>query len=196
MTRILLTSFEPFGGMDRNSSHETALELLREPPPGVELDWLSLPVVALECAERAWGRWLQGRHDGILSLGQAGGYAEIYLERRGINLDDFHGPDNAGNVRSGPVIDGGPMYLDSRFAIDAALQRMHAAGVPAGPSLSAGSYVCNHHYDHTLHRAAATPGGPWVLFVHLPFAPGQGTPALDVARMAAGLRALLSEARP
>ena len=35
MTRILLTSFEPFGGMLRNSSHEAALELLRDPPPGV-----------------------------------------------------------------------------------------------------------------------------------------------------------------
>jgi pyroglutamyl-peptidase len=176
--------------MDRNSSHETALELLRDPPPGVELDWLSLPVVALACVERAWGRYLQLRHDGIVSLGQAGGYAVPHLERRGVNLDDFQGPDNAGNVRSGPVIEGGPMYLDSPFAIDAALSRMRAAGVPATPSLSAGSYVCNHHYYHMLHRAA-TAGGPWVLFVHLPFAPGQGFPAMEVARMAAGLRALL-----
>ncbi|MGL4554991.1 MAG: pyroglutamyl-peptidase I [Gemmataceae bacterium] len=194
MTRVLLTSFEPFGGMSRNSSHEAAAELLRAPPPGVELDWLPLPVVAPDCADRAWDRYSRLRHDGLLCLGQAGGCAALHLERRGLNRDRFDAPDNAGNVRRGPVVRGGPAHLDSPFPIDAALAALHAAGVPAEPSLSAGEYVCNHHYYSLLHRAA-TPGGPWVLFVHLPFAPGQGTPALDAALMAEGLRLLLRVSR-
>jgi hypothetical protein len=56
MTRVLLTSFEPFGGQALNSSLEVGRALARQPLPGVELEWLTLPVVARVCVDRRFSQ--------------------------------------------------------------------------------------------------------------------------------------------
>ncbi len=170
MTRILMTSFEPFGGFALNSSHEVARVIAGQPTPNVRLDWLMLPVVAGVCVERAWGRIEEDRPDVVLLLGQATGAARVRLEDRGVNLDDFSIPDNAGNQPvKRPIVPGGP----SHHRTTAPLQRLLGAGLAVEHSLSAGSYVCNHLYYSLLHRARAREPVPRVLFVHLPLLPQQ-----------------------
>src|SRR5262249_41799637 len=97
--RVLLTSFEPFGGLDLNSSLEVGQAVSAEPPAGVGLHWHPLPVVAGRCVEAAWALVQQLRPALVLALGQAAGAAAIHVEDRAVNLDDFPIPDNAGNWR-------------------------------------------------------------------------------------------------
>jgi pyroglutamyl-peptidase len=175
MTRILMTSFEPFGGFPLNSSHEVGRVVAAgQPPAGVHLDWLMLPVVAGLCVERAWGRIEQDRPDVVLLLGQASGAALVRLEDRGANLDDFSIPDNAGNQPiKRPIVPGGPPHHRTTAPLERLLGSLPGAGLAVEHSLSAGSYVCNHLYYGLLHRARASEPVPQVLFVHLPLLPQQ-----------------------
>jgi pyroglutamyl-peptidase len=169
MTRVLLTSFEPFGGFALNSSHEVGRLVAASPPAGILLDWLVLPVVAGLCVERAWARIEQFRPDLVVALGQAAGAAAVRLEDRGVNLDDFSLPDNAGNQpRKQPIVPGGPAFLRTPVPLETLL-----AELPVKHSLSAGSYVCNHLYYSLLLRSATAGQAPRVLFVHLPLLPAQ-----------------------
>jgi pyroglutamyl-peptidase len=177
MTRVLLTSFEPFAGFALNSSHEAARLLAGRPPPGIDLDWLTLPVVAGVCVERAWQRIEQRQPDLVLALGQATGAAAVRLEDRGVNLDDFSIPDNAGNQpRKRPIVPQGPPFLRTPAPLESLLLALSGAGLAVEHSVSAGSYVCNHLYYSLLYRAAVAAPGPRVLFVHLPLLPGQAPP--------------------
>src|SRR5256885_8834812 len=97
MTRVLLTSFEPFGRHTLNSSLEVGRAVACRPPPGVDLDWLVLPVVAGTCVEQAWARVVQFRPTLVLSLGQKDGAARLCIEAVAANLHDFRMRDNAGN---------------------------------------------------------------------------------------------------
>jgi pyroglutamyl-peptidase len=172
--RVLLTSFEPFGGHDVNSSQEVGRMLSQAPPPGVAIDWLVLPVVAGACVERARGRVEATRPDLVLALGQAGSSPHVRLEDRAVNFDHFHFADNGGNLHlARPVLPGGPAVHRTRVAIADVLERVRSAGLEAEHSFSAGSYVCNHLYYQLLHHATQTNPIPDVLFVHLPLFPAQ-----------------------
>ena len=174
MPRVLMTSFEPFGGFALNSSHEVARHVAARPPAEVDLDWLVLPVVAGLCVERAWGWVEQHGPDAVIALGQATGAALIRLEDRGANLDDFSLPDNAGHQpRKRPIVPDGPVHLRTTAPLDRLLAELPRAGLAVEHSHFAGSYVCNHLYYSLLHRARAARPALRVLFVHLPLLPEQ-----------------------
>ena len=192
MPRALVTSFEPFGGYEINSSLEVGRALAQSPPPGVEIDWLVLPVVAGTCVELAWARVEASRPDFVLSLGQAGSTPLVRLEDRAVNFDLFHFADNGGNLHLGqPIVPGGPAVLRTRVPIFDVLGQVRRGGQRVDHSFSAGSYVCNHLYYQMLHR-----NGPPVLFVHLPLLPAQvdGSPnvfALPLEEQVACVRVVL-----
>jgi pyroglutamyl-peptidase len=194
MVRVLLTSFEPFGRYGLNSSLEAGREVSRVPPPGVELDWLLLPVVAWDCVERAWERVCRVRPDVVLALGQAAGTPVLRVEEWATNLDDFPIPDNAGvQVLRQPVVPGGPARYRATWDLAHVRDRLCAGGLPAAVSPSAGSYVCNHLYYGLLHRADV---GGWTHqtgFLHLPLLAGQALPRQKIptwplAPLVAGVR--------
>src|SRR4029077_20969861 len=107
--RVLLTSFEPFGGFKVNSSLEAGRAAAADPPSGVEVDWMVLPVVAGACVEQAWDRVWQTQPALVLALGQSGAAATLRVEERAINFDDFPMPDNAGNeIRKKVIVPSGP----------------------------------------------------------------------------------------
>jgi len=177
MTRVLVTSFEPFGEHALNSSLEVGRVLSRHPPPGIDLDWLILPVAASACIDTAWQRIESQRPALVLALGQAGFSPRVRLEDRAINLDHFYFPDNAGNLRQWlPVVPGGPVFHRTSLPIVEILDTLTQAGQPVEPSFSAGTFVCNHYYYHLLHRSKQTGLAPRALFVHLPLLPSQLTP--------------------
>ena len=78
-------------------------------------------------------------------------------------------PDNAGaQPRDEPLREDGRWRLASRLSVAAAVGALQEAGVPASPSDSAGSFVCNAVLYGTSNgpRRTVTPGP--VGFVHLP----------------------------
>jgi pyroglutamyl-peptidase len=177
MSRVLVTSFEPFGGHDINSSHEVGRTLSQRPPPGVEIDWLVLPVVAGECILRAWQLVEARGPEMVLALGQAGSSPLVRLEDRAVNFDHFHFADNAGNLhRLAPVVPGGPAIYRTPLPLPHVLHRLRQTVQPIEHSFSAGNYICNHYYYQLLHRAAQSATKPRVLFVHLPLLPSQLRP--------------------
>jgi pyroglutamyl-peptidase len=167
--RVLLTSFEPFGGLDLNSSLEVGKAVRADPPAGVELHWHTLPVVAGKCVETAWALVEKLCPALVVALGQAAGAAAIRVEDRAVNLDDFPIPDNAGNWRRLQwVVPGAPgAYLTAARA-DLLVADLVRARIPAERSYSAGRYVCNHLYYGLLHRAAVAGLSHQTLFLHLP----------------------------
>ena len=87
----------------------------------------------------------QENPDVVLSIGQAGGRADISVERIGINIDDCRIPDNEGNQPiDEPVIQGGPSAYFVTIPIKAIVEKIREHKIPASVSNTAGTFICNH----------------------------------------------------
>lgn len=187
---LLLTGFDPFGGDTANPSLQIAQALHGQRIAGLQVQSQMLPTVfatALPVLEQAIARW-QPRL--VVCLGQAGGRAALGLERVGINLQDARIPDNAGaQPVDAPVVPGGPAAYFSTLPVKAMRQAALRAGVLCELSYTAGSFVCNHVLYGLLHHLAQQPAGlrPRGGFVHVPWLPEQGQPALPLAAMVRGV---------
>jgi pyroglutamyl-peptidase len=192
--RVLLTSFEPFGNFKVNSSQEAGRAVAADPPLGVELDWLVLPVVAGACTDLAWEYIRRTRPDLVLALGQSATAATLRVEDRALNLDDFPMRDNAGNEyhKKPIVLSGPPVYL-ATIQPARLVRGLRGADLPAEVSGSAGSFICNHLFYGLLHRAAVAGSSHQTGFLHLPLLPQQvdprkPQPSWPLDRLAEGVR--------
>ena len=196
MTRVLLTGFEPFGGERLNPSWEAVSLLAASPPAGTDVT-----AVRLSCA---FGTSLaelrsaveDSRPALVVCVGQAGGRAEISLERVAVNVDDARIPDNAGRQPvDEPVVPGGPAAYFAPMPVKACAAAVRAAGLPAAVSHTAGTFVCNHVFYGLCHLIATERPGLRGGFVHVPYAPEQvvsgGLPSLPVTAVADALRAIV-----
>lgn len=121
----------------------------------------------------------------VIAVGQAGGRADISIERVAINIDDARIPDNAGaQPVDQPVVVGGPVALFSTLPVNARVAGIREAGIPASVSQTAGTCTCNHVMYGLMHylRRRKTRGG----FIHLPYLPEQamnhpGAPGMPLA---------------
>jgi pyroglutamyl-peptidase len=194
MTRVLLTSFEPFGRMAVNSSLEVGRAVAARPPRGIELEWLVLPVVAGECVRQARAAIEQWEPTLVLSLGQAGGASALRIEKRAANLDDFAAPDNAGNLRRRQaIVVNGPPFCRATVKVDCLVRELGCRGLTAEASASAGTFVCNHLFYELLHRALPDRCASQTGFLHLPLLPGQVqrsefTPSRSLNELVQGVR--------
>ena len=171
--RILVTGFEPFGGSPVNPSAMAAQWLAREPLPGAEVRALVLPVVggtgpgsaraALDSALDAFAA------DAAVHFGEAHVRGEVCAERVAVNLRDYRIADNAGAfVEDAPVVDGAPDARFTTLPFRAIVEAVRAAGVPAGLSMSAGTYLCNEVMFHSLERSARGLSPTIAGFIHVP----------------------------
>jgi pyroglutamyl-peptidase len=197
--RILLTGFEPFGGESVNPSWQVARALDGEIIGGARVQALQLPCV-FGASLRALDAALAGPQPVlVLALGQAGGRCDFSVERVAINVDDARIADNQGaQPIDEPVSAGGPAAWFSTLPIKAIVAALHAAGLPASVSQSAGTFVCNHVFYGLMQRLASMPGTRGG-FMHLPLLPEQaarasGQPSLPLATMVAGVRIALAAA--
>lgn len=194
MKTVLLTGFESFGSERINPSQEVASKLHGELIRRHRIEGAVLPCVFRNSLPLL--RRLVRRHDPavVICLGQAGGRAAITPERVAINIDDARIPDNAGQQPlDRPVVRGGPAAYFSTLPLKTMVRDMRDAGLPAEVSQTAGTFVCNHVFYglmHALRDRPAVRGG----FIHLPWLPGQGTPAMELAAMETGIRLAITSA--
>ncbi|PXA82248.1 pyroglutamyl-peptidase I [Auritidibacter sp. NML120779] len=168
MQRVLVSGFEPFGGMDYNPSWDVA-EQLSDADTGAEVHVIRLPVEFGTAAQILLDHAESLQPEVIIATGLASGTDAIRLERVGLNLRDARIPDNAGaQPIDEPVDPHGPTAVFSTLRLKAALARITDAEIRVQLSLSAGSFVCNDVLYSLLvaldRKQAPIPGG----FVHLP----------------------------
>lgn len=172
--KILVTGFEPFGGETRNPSEEVLKHLAKEKPLGVSLIPLLLPV-SFSQSLRILLPWIdKEKPQAVICFGQAAGQSAVVLERIGINLQDASLKDNDGEKPlDTPCVKEGPAAYFSTFPVREMVQGLQDAGIPAGVSYSAGTFVCNHLLYGVLHHINHTGTGIPAGFVHLPSLPEQ-----------------------
>ena len=199
---ILVSGFEPFGGESVNPSWEIARTLDGWTCEGHVVRSALLPCVFGDAMHRLDDAIAAHRPDLVICLGQAGGRAEISIERAALNVDDARIPDNLGRQPlDAAVVPDGPAAYFSTLPIKAIARDLREAGVAAAVSNTAGTFVCNHVFYALMHRLATTPalararGG----FLHVPFTPGQlagktGLPSMPLHTQIDGIRRALRSA--
>ncbi len=196
---VLLTGFKPFGGETENPSWLAVQPLDGEIIGGHRVVSLELDCVFDTAIEQLYRALDEYKPELVLCFGQAGGRADISIERIAINLNDARIPDNAGNLPlDTQVIDGGPDGYLTRLPAKRMLRRLHNAGIPASLSYSAGTFVCNHVMYALLHYIAthdlAMCGG----FIHVPYLPRQavhhsGAPSMPLSTLTDAVKHLIIE---
>ena len=188
--KILVTGFEPFNGGTINPSEQIVHRLTA--PEGVTLIKKILPVEFEKAGIQLKKLFHSEQPDVVLSIGQAGGRAEITIERIAINIDCVKSsngskilPDNSGNVPVDEPIetDGAPAYF-STLPIWQLVEAIQKQGIPAAISNTAGTYVCNHVMYVNLHQAAVNYPHMKAGFIHVPFLPEQIAEREDKDRLA------------
>ncbi|OOG45986.1 pyroglutamyl-peptidase I [Rhodanobacter sp. C01] len=197
--RILLTGFDPFGGESINPSWEAVRALHGKRIGGHRIVSLQLPTEFAGSLRMLRTAVRELTPAILLGVGQAGGRSQLSIERVAINLQDARIPDNANALPiDEPVIAGAPAAYFSTLPIKAMLAALHAQGLPAEISNSAGTYVCNHIAYAMLHLVARK-RGVRAGFIHIPYLPAQaaqrhGSPSMALADVARGLEIALRTA--
>ena len=189
MTRVLVTGFEPFGGADVNPSQKLVEALSADPPEGLELATAVLPVVWARAGHELAGVLERTRPELVVCFGQADGRAHVTVERFALNFDDE--TDEEGERRRAEIVAGAPVAYRSSLAVDAVVDALRDAGIPAAASRDAGGFLCNHVF-YVLMRALAERAGTRGGFVHVPLLPEQ---ALEKAVPTMPLETLVRAAR-
>jgi len=168
--RILITAFEPFGG-DTSNITDDILQAISQDEIADERDitFLTLPVSRADALPALLETIEKNNPDVVVCLGQANERSELSIEKIAVNLCCYRIPDNAGEQPGDePVVAGGPTAYFSTLPVDALIECLAAAGIPANISYSAGTYVCNSIFYGLMHYIEAksldTRGG----FIHVP----------------------------
>lgn len=171
---ILITGFEPFGGMGYNPSADLVRAL-----DGTDLSGYRIAARLLPVDFARYRRALEAALDEAkpalyVGFGLAAGEDMIRVERYGVNLADFPLPDNAGALVAGRAIEsGGPDARAATLPAAAIRAALLEAGIPARLSNSAGSYLCNATFYSALGLCVGRNPAPPCGFIHLPYASHQ-----------------------
>lgn len=192
--KILLTGFDAFGGSSLNPSWLAARALHGRQILGHTVVAAQLPTVFDASLTALNALLTQHRPALAICVGQAGGRSALSLERVAINVNDAPIADNAGGQPvDTPVKPGAPAAYFTSLPIKAMLAALHADGVAAEVSQTAGTFVCNHVFYGLMHALATrrelkhTRGG----FIHVPWLLEQGTPGMALDDIVRGLRLAL-----
>jgi pyroglutamyl-peptidase len=201
MRTVLLTGFEPFENEPINPSWEAVRALDGERVGDAVIVARQLPCVFGAAIEAMGALVGELKPELVIAVGQAGGRAEMSVERVAINVDDARIADNAGEQPiDTAIVSGGPAAYFSSLPIKAIVRDMRAAGVPASVSQTAGTFVCNHVFYGLMHLLAAhSRSGVRGGFIHIPYLPEQaarhpGQPSLSQDTMVKGIRQAVATA--
>lgn len=189
MKKILVTGFDPFGGENINPALEV-IKLLPKKIGNNEIRVLEIPTVRKKSVEKIKKEIENYNPDYILSIGQAGGRADISIERVAINIDDYRIPDNEGNQPvDEKIFENGMNAYFSNLPIKAILNELRKAGIPSSISNTAGTFVCNHVFYGVRHLIETEFKDKKSGFIHIPYLPEQVIEKKDVPSM--GIETLL-----
>ena len=196
MKKLLLTAFTPFDGEKINPALE-AVKLVKDRIGNLLIVKLEVPTVFGKSIDTVREAIEREKPDFVLSIGQAGGRAEITPERVAINIDDARIPDNEGNQPiDEPIFPNGENAYFSTLPVKAMVEAIRKEGLPSSLSNSAGTYVCNHLMYGVLYYLDKRPvikAG----FIHVPYIPEQTKnkkemPALELSEIVRGLEAAIT----
>ena len=190
---VLLTGFEPFNGATINPAWEAVRALEGWSGAGFRVEVRQLPCVFGE-ANRDLAAMVDELEPSIvIAVGQAGGRAEISVERVAINVDDASIADNAGGQPvDRPIHADGPAAYFTTLPIKATVAALRERGLRAAVSQTAGTFVCNHVFYGLMHHTAGRQLKAG--FIHVPFLPEQAEgrmdtpPSMALADIIAGIR--------
>ena len=194
--KLLLTAFTPFDGEKINPALE-AVKLVKDRIGNLLIVKLEVPTVFGKSIDTVREAIEREKPDFVLSIGQAGGRADITPERVAINLDDARIPDNEGNQPiDEPIFPDGKNAYFSTLPVKAMVEAIRKEGLPSSLSNSAGTYVCNHLMYGVLYYLDKRPvikAG----FIHVPYIPEQTKnkkemPALELSEIVRGLEAAIT----
>ena len=194
--KLLLTAFTPFDGERINPALE-AVKLVKDKIGNLLIVKLEVPTVFGKSIDTVREAIEREKPDFVLSIGQAGGRAEITPERVAINLNDARIPDNEGNQPiDEPVFPDGENAYFSTLPVKAMVEAIRKEGLPSSLSNSAGTYVCNHLMYGVLYYLDKRPSMK-AGFIHVPYIPEQTKnkkemPALELSEIVRGLEAAIT----
>ncbi|WP_313277436.1 pyroglutamyl-peptidase I [Timonella senegalensis] len=189
-TRVLLTGFEPFDGASSNPSIDAVELLADEGLPAIDIVGRALPVEFAAGAQRLRELIAQCEPDVVVCVGLASGRNEVSVERVAVNVADARIPDNGGaRPVDEELVAGGPAAYFSTLPIKSAVLAARAAGVAAGISNTAGTYVCNAAMYHALDATQGS--GTRAGFIHVPDVYAQDS-ALSLEDVVTALRAIVT----
>lgn len=191
---VLVTGFDAFGGDTLNPSWLIAQALHGRRIAGHRVVAAQLPTVFGDSLAVLRGLLRTHRPALVLCLGQAGGRGALSLERVAINVNDARIADNAeAQPIDTPVVQDGPDAYFTRLPVKVMLHALQRAGIAAEVSQTAGTFVCNHVFYGLMHELATRRGFKTVRggFVHVPWLPQQGAPAMTLDDMVRGVSVAL-----
>ncbi|MGE7874171.1 pyroglutamyl-peptidase I [Bacillus paramycoides] len=194
MKTVLLTGFDPFGGESINPAWEVAKSLHEKTIGEYKIISKQVPTVFHTSIQVLKAYIEELTPEIIICIGQAGGRADITIERVAINVDDARIADNEGNRPVDiPVVEEGPIAYWSTLPMKAIVKRLREEGIPTSVSQTAGTFVCNHLFYGLMHELEKhdkkIKGG----FVHIPFLPEQasnypGHPSMSLSTIRKGIQ--------
>lgn len=208
--RLLLTGFEPFGGEAVNPSAEIVRLIAADPPSGVEITVLVLPVRGRVTFDQLVPALDALGLDAWLGVGQAGGRAQLAVERVGINLLIDHDlaavdaraiQDDVPDPLEQTLVAGAPAAYFARLPVVKLAAHMSAAGAPTAISHSAGAYICNEALYVAEHHLATSGRDLVSGFIHVPYLPEQAAskhtpvPSMALETQLLGVRAAVEFVR-
>lgn len=167
--KILMTGFEAFDGEKINPSWEV-LKKINVNLKNVEIRKIQIPTAFKKSFEKLLEEIKNFNPDYVICLGQAGGIADIHLERVAINIDDARIPDNLGYKPEDEIIfeDGENAYFCS-LPIKKILNEIKNKDIPCSVSNSAGTFVCNHLIYSILYYINKNNLNIKAGFIHVPY---------------------------
>ena len=145
LRNVLVTGFEPFGGQTVNPSEQAVRELAGRTIAGHRVVAEVLPVRFDTAIARLRAHVRAVRPVLVICVGEAGGRAEIAVERIAINVVHARIADNAGARPVDRAIAArGPAAYWSTLPVQAIVAALARRRLPVAISHSAGTFVCNH----------------------------------------------------
>lgn len=164
--KILITSFDPFGGESFNASAAVA-KAMPEKIGSIPAEKITLPVEFGRSAELALEAARETGASLLVLLGEARTRKAVTPELVAINHAYAQIPDNAGKMPSGePIVENGAAAYFTDFPARRLAELIKANGVNSTLSYSAGVYVCNELYYRILSELCGS--STRAVFVHIP----------------------------
>jgi pyroglutamyl-peptidase len=172
--RVLVTGFGPFPGAPENPSAWLAEALGAMALPGCDLHATILPTEWDAVAALVPQLHARLQPDVMIHFGLCQRAVGFRIERSAYNRAAPRADARAALPVARHVLADGADRLDTPVPGARVAAHLSARGLPAASSRSAGRYICNFLYYHSLAWAARQEAGPVALFVHIPKTVAQG----------------------